>query len=49
MSWQICIRYSNGQEKPLCSYNNCEAALKQIQAIYSRDYPTQIGYVVKPV
>lgn len=49
MSWQICIRYPNGQEKPICAYHNRENALKRVDAIYSQGYPMHIAYVVRPI
>lgn len=48
MSWQICIRYPNGQEKAICSYSSREVALKRIDAIYSQGYPMHVAYVVRP-
>ncbi len=48
MTWQICIRYPNGQEKALCAYKNREIALKRIDAIYSQGYPMHVAYVVRP-
>ncbi|MDX2243355.1 MAG: family 2 glycosyl transferase [Leptolyngbyaceae cyanobacterium bins.302] len=49
MGWQICIRYPNGQEKPICSYRNREVALKRVDAIYSQGYPMHVAYVVRPI
>ena len=49
MSWQICIRYPNGQEKAICSYANREVALKRVDAIYSQGYPMHVAYVVRPI
>lgn len=48
MSWQICIRYPNGQEKAICSYRNREVALKRVDAIYSQGYPMHVAYIVRP-
>lgn len=49
MAWQICIRYPNGQEKPICSYQNRENALKRVDAIYSQGYPMHVAYIVRPI
>jgi hypothetical protein len=49
MNWQICIRYPNGQEKPICAYRNRENALKRVDAIYSQGYPMHVAYVVRPI
>lgn len=49
MTWQICIRYPNGQEKAICAYKNREIALKRIDAIYSQGYPMHVAYVVRPI
>ncbi len=48
MNWQVCIRYPNGQEKAICSFQNRENALKRIDAIYSQGYPMHVAYVVRP-
>jgi hypothetical protein len=48
MNWQVCIRYPNGQEKAICSFQNREHALKRIDAIYSEGYPMHVAYVVRP-
>ena len=49
MNWQVCIRYPNGQEKAICSFQNRENALKRIDAIYSQGYPMHVAYVVRPI
>ncbi|MBL1175641.1 family 2 glycosyl transferase [Pantanalinema sp. GBBB05] len=49
MMWQLCIRYPNGQEKPLQNYRNRELALKSVDAIYSQGYPMHVAYVVRPI
>lgn len=49
MAWQICIRYPNGQEKPICSYRNRENALKRVDAIYAQGYPMHVAYIVRPI
>ncbi|EKQ67191.1 hypothetical protein OsccyDRAFT_5018 [Leptolyngbyaceae cyanobacterium JSC-12] len=49
MTWQICIRYPNGQEKTICTCKNRETALKRIDAIYSQGYPMHVAYVVRPI
>ncbi|HEY9615471.1 MAG TPA: family 2 glycosyl transferase [Microcoleaceae cyanobacterium] len=48
MIWQLCIRYPNGQEKPLQNYRDRELALKYVDAIYSQGYPMHVAYVVRP-
>lgn len=47
--WQICIRYPNGQEKPICVCKNRELALKKIDAIYAQGYPMHVAYVVRAI
>lgn len=49
MSWEICIRYPDGQERSLRTYKDREAALRQVDAIYSQGYPMHIAYIVRPV
>jgi len=48
MTWQICIRYPNGQEKAICSHRSREVALKWVDAIYSQGYPMHVAYIVRP-
>uniref|UniRef100_A0A832H0P4 Family 2 glycosyl transferase n=1 Tax=Oscillatoriales cyanobacterium SpSt-402 TaxID=2282168 RepID=A0A832H0P4_9CYAN len=49
MTWQICIRYPNGQEKAICAYKSRETALKRIDAIYSQGYPMHVAYIVRQI
>lgn len=48
MNWNVCIRYPDGQERPLRTYKSREVALRKIDAIYSQGYPMHIAYVVRP-
>jgi hypothetical protein len=48
MNWQVCIRYPNGREKAICSFQSRENALKRIDAIYSQGYPMHVAYIVRP-
>lgn len=48
MVWEVCVRYANGNEKVVRTYNRRETALKCIDAIYSRQgYPLHLAYVVR--
>lgn len=49
MTWEVCIRYANGTEKSIRSYQSRETALKYIDAIYNiRGYPLHFAYVLRP-
>lgn len=48
MRWELCIRYSNGRERPLYSYKSREVAIRQIDAIYSQGYPLHVAYTIRP-
>ncbi|MFB2881473.1 family 2 glycosyl transferase [Floridanema aerugineum] len=48
MTWNVCIRYSNGKEKVLRSYRNREKALRCVDAIYNTwGYPLHLAYIVR--
>lgn len=49
MTWEVCIQYANGTEKPLRSYGDREAALRCVDLIYvMKGYPLHCAYVVRP-
>lgn len=49
MIWEVCIRYANGIERILRSYQNRETALKYVDALYKvHGYPLHFAYIVRP-
>ena len=49
MIWEVCIRYANGTERSVRSYQSRETALKYIDALYKlQGYPLHCAYIVRP-
>ena len=49
MIWEVCIRYANGIERIVRSYQSREIALKYVDAIYKiHGYPLHCAYIVRP-
>lgn len=49
MIWEVCIRYANGSERIIRSYQSRETALKFIDAVYKLEgYPLHCAYIVRP-
>ncbi|HAZ43536.1 MAG TPA: family 2 glycosyl transferase [Cyanobacteria bacterium UBA11369] len=49
MIWEVCIRYANGIERIVRSYQSREIALKYVDALYKiHGYPLHCAYIVRP-
>jgi hypothetical protein len=48
MKWEVCIRFSNGQERALRWCKDREIALRYVDAIYAQGYPMHVAYIVRP-
>lgn len=48
MIWELCIRYANGTERRVRSYQSRETALKYLDAVYKiHGYPLHYAYIVR--
>ncbi len=48
-TWQLCVRYPNGQARVLRLFRDREQANRWVDALYSRrGYPMHLAYVIQP-
>jgi hypothetical protein len=49
MLWEIRVKYANGREQVLHSFQKHESAIRGVDMLYSKHgYPMHMAYVVRP-